>query len=311
MANKPFGTSEKYIRRYRLIIQKQDTAENDFKPTTDAIIIENPIGISFSIERGIYAQVQTMDISIYNLNDVNRDLLFRDVYKRGEFLYIRLEAGYLNMGLSCIFEGFVWSAYSKRVGVNVVTQIKAITNLGASESYVNLTLGNNSTTQDIVDACMEAMPMYSKGTMVFNNQTFPNGVTLADNPITILKKYADVDVYIDMMTVNLLPNSYAISNLGIPKYTLSETNGLLGTPERQDAILTIRMIFEPRIAVGQLITISSSVAPQFNGTFRIFSIHHEGDINDASTGQLITTIKVNVPSQINGAFTSVFGTNYT
>lgn len=288
----------KFNRKYRLTIQLQD---RNGKPTEDVMVIENPIGISFDVKRGIYAEKQTLDINIYNLSTENRDKIFRDLYKIGEFLMVRLEAGYVSLGMSTIFEGFIWSAYSFRQGTNVITQIKGITNLGAHESYVNTTLAAGHTTQDIVDECMKSMPFYDKGAQVFDNKTFSTSTTLLENPISILKKYTDVDVFIDNMRVYILPNNYAVS-IGAVGYTIGDNAGLLSTPRRQDATLTIEMIFEPRIEVGQLITIDSKVAKQFNGTFRVFGLNHKGTINDAEASQLTTTIQCNIGSQLFGAF---------
>jgi hypothetical protein len=83
---------------------------------------------------------------------------------------------------------------------------------------------------------------------------------------------------------------------------IDDNSGLLGVPEHEDAILTVRMIFEPRLVIGQKIEIKSQVAPMFNGQYKIYGIRHEGTISDAVSGKATTTLEMLIGSQVYGKF---------
>ncbi|MBQ0113349.1 MAG: hypothetical protein KBT03_09490 [Bacteroidales bacterium] len=288
-------------RIYRLTVGLQDAKGN---PIDKAIIITNPIGISFNVTRGIYAQRQQLDIDIYNLNDSNRRALFRDVFKNGaneanNFLICVLEAGYEDSGMSVVFAGFVWSCYTKKNGVNAVTHIQANTNLGEQYAAMNVTLKEGQTLTDIYEAAMRTCPYYTTGKASIPDYTFIRPVSIADNAFRILSTYTGKDVFVDLMKVYVLGQQEAVEGY-VPKIDFE--TGLLGAPERQNGVLSVNVIFEPRIVVGQIIEIKSSVAPEFNGQYKVFGITHQGEINDAGGGRLTTRLDMQVGTQIYGGF---------
>lgn len=282
-------------RIYRLTIQLQDDEGN---PIEEAIVITNPIGIQFTVDRGIYAQRQSMEIDIFNLNKEHRRRIFRDKFQ-DQYLMCILEAGYEDIGMAVIFAGFVWSCYSKHEGVNTITHITANTNLGEQYAVVNATLEKGQTVQDVVDACMKAVPYYTTGKQSIPDFTFVKPISIADNAFRILRTYTGKRVYSDLMQVYVLDDDEAIEGY---VEEISDATGLLGTPERKDATLTIKTMFEPRLVVGQIIQIKSAVAPEFNEQCKIFGITHSGVINDAAGGNLTTTIQMNIGSQVFGRF---------
>jgi len=50
------------------------------------------------------------------------------------------------------------------------------------------------------------------------------------------------------------------------------------------------MIFEPRLIVGQLVSIESVTAPQYNKRYKVVSLRHQGMISDSVSGQAVTTV---------------------
>lgn len=282
-------------RIYRLTVGLQDEQGN---PIDEALVITNPIGINFSVDRGIYSQRQSLEIDIFNLNKEHRRKLFRDRFQ-DKYLMCVLEAGYEDMGMAVIFAGFVWSCYSKREGTNTVTHITANTNLGEQYAVVNATLEKGQTIQDVVDACMKSVPYYTTGKQSIPDFTFIKPVSLADNAFRILRTYTGKRVYSDLMQVYVLDDDEAIEGY---VEEITDSSGLLGTPERKDATLTVKTMFEPRLVVGQIIQIKSSVAEEFDGQYKIFGISHRGSINDAAGGKLETIIQMNIGSQVYGRF---------
>ncbi len=288
----------KLNRIYRLTVQLQD---EQGKNINQALEIQNPFTVKFSVDRSIYAGLNSLDIDIYNLSPKNRNLLFQDVYgdRDGNYRNVILESGYQGQGMSVIFNGNVWSAYSKRNGVDVITHIYAIDGLSTQSGMINTTLKSGTTAQEVIQAAAGQLKDLKTGTMNIPDHTFDRPVVLAGNAYKILKTYSDDNVFVDMKTIHIMKPNDAIEGV-IPLIT--DSSGLLATPERQDATLTIRMIFEPRLQIGQLIQVKSEIAPQFDGVYKIYGIKHNGTISDAVAENCTTTIQLQVGSQVFGRF---------
>lgn len=285
----------KLNRTYTLTIQTQDENGN---PTDEALIITNPMTIDFSVDRSIYAGLNSLDITIYNLAPKNRNLLFQDVYGIN-YKNIILEAGYQGQGQTIIFNGNIWSAYSERQGVNVLTKIHAIDGLSSQYSKVNTTLQKGETLQTVINTLSNSMTDLKTGTQAFQDYTFNRPVVLNDNAFRLLKTYTNDNVFIDMKTINIMKPNEVIEGF-VP--LINDASGLLATPQRKDATLSINMIFEPRLLIGQVIEIQSSIAPQFDGQYKIYGLKHSGTISDSIAGQCTTTVQMQVGSQVFGRF---------
>lgn len=285
----------KLNRIYRLTIQTQDTFGN---PTDEALIVENPITIDFSVERSMYAGMNTLDVDIYNLSPDHRNLLFQDVYGIN-YKNVILEAGYEGQGMTVIFNGNIWSAYSQRRGVNILTHIHAIDGLSTQSSLIHTTLQSGSTLQDVIQNLTGAIPDLQNGTQSIPDYTFNRPMVLNGNAYRLLKTYSDNNVFVDMKTINIMKVNDVIEGF-VP--LINDESGLLATPERRDATLTINMIFEPRLLIGQVIEVQSHIAPQFDGQYKIFGLKHSGTISDSVAGQCVTTIQMQVGSQVFGRF---------
>ena len=102
-----------------------------------------------------------------------------------------------------------------------------------------------------------------------------------------------------MKTINIMKPNEVIEGF-VP--LINDASGLLATPQRKDATLSINMIFEPRLLIGQVIEIQSSIAPQFDGQYKIYGLKHSGTISDSIAGQCTTTVQMQVGSQVFGRF---------
>lgn len=285
----------KLNRTYTLTIQTQDEKGN---PTDEALIVTNPMTIDFSVDRSIYAGLNSLDVTIYNLAPKNRNLLFQDVYGIN-YKHIILEAGYQGQGQTIIFNGNIWSAYSERQGVNILTKIHAIDGLSSQYSKVNTTLQKGETLQTVINTLNNSMTDLKTGTQSIQNYTFNRPVVLNDNSFRLLKTYTNDNVFIDMKTINIMKTDDVIEGY-VP--LINDASGLLATPQRKDATLSVTMIFEPRLLIGQVIEIQSSVAPQFDGQYKIYGLKHSGTISDSVAGQCTTTVQLQVGSQVFGRF---------
>lgn len=269
---------------------------------TDAIIVENPLTVNFTVERSIYAGVNSMDIDIFNLAPKTRNLIFQDTYLAvgQNYKQIILEAGYQGMGMSTIFIGNIFNAYSFRRNTDVITHIHALDGgLDTQTANTNVTLAAGTTIKDVVNRISSDFPHLTNGTQNIRDYTFQRPVVLDGNSFQLIKKYTDGQVFIDREEINIMSPVDVIEGF-VP--VIDENSGLLGTPERRNASLSINMIFEPRILIGQVIEVNSRIAPQFDGQYKVIGLRHQGMISDTQAGQCTTNLELFVGTQIFGKF---------
>lgn len=287
------SSGEKLNRQYRLTVQKID--END-NPTNEAIVITNPITIRFSVNRTLFADINSLDVEIYNLAPDTYNQLFYDyfsVYRRT----IILEAGYKGQELSVIFIGDMWSCYTSRQGCDIVTKIHALVGLKSLQMQTDLTLGGISRNKVLTQAANDMMmdiEIYSGEDTKFNRP-----VSLTGNSMGIIQKYSGNHAFIDNGKILVLEDRDAIKG---EVALINDKSGLLGVPKHEDALLTVDMIFEPRIVIGQIIEIQSRIMSEFDGQYKVYGIKHEGIISDAVSGSATTTLEMLVGSKVYGRF---------
>lgn len=283
----------KVNRQYRLIVQNVD--END-NPIEEATVITNPITIKFSVNRTLFADVNSMDIELYNLKPDTYNRLFFDYFNVKRRTII-LEAGYEGQVLSTIFIGDVWTCYTSRQGCDIITKIHAIVGLKSLQARTNVTLRDISRDEVIRTAAKDmGMPVeiYSG-----ENTKFSRPVVLEGNSMGIIQKYSGGNAFIDENKIKILMDRDAIDTGLI---LITDKSGLLGVPEHEDALLTVNMIFEPRIVIGQLIEIQSRIMSAFDGQYKVYGLKHEGIISNAIAGQCTTKLEMLVGSQVYGRF---------
>lgn len=288
ISNKP-----KLNRRYRLTVQ---TVDDNGNPTEGKITIEDPITIRFAVNRTLFADVNAMDIDIYNLAPQTYNQLFFDYFNIKHRTVI-LEAGYEGMEMSILFIGDVWNCYTSRQGSDVITRMHAIVGLKSIPKMSDVTLENISRNQVLSQAANDMaldISIYSG-----EDTKFTRPVTLEGNSFAIIKKYSGDNATIDNNRIIVLDTYDAIEG-EVP--LINDESGLLGVPEHEDALLRVRIIFEPRIIIGQIIEIQSRIAPMFNGQYKVWGIKHEGIISKTVSGEATTTLEMLVGSQVYGRF---------
>ena len=287
------NNQEKVNRKYRLTVQLTDDNDN---PTNKAIVITNPFTLNFNINRSIFAEINGADIEILNLAYNTYRELFWDYYSIGRRTVI-LEAGYDEKNMSVIFIGDLWSCYTSREGTETVTRMHCLVGLKARNIQTDATLANVSRFEILKYAANDM----ALGIKIYSGEDtkLSRPVSISGNSYGILQKYSDQNAFIDNNEIKVLA-PYDTFEGYVP--VIDDNSGLLGVPEHEDAILTVRMIFEPRLVIGQIIEIKSQVAPMFNGQYKIYGIRHEGTISDAVSGKATTTLEMLIGSQVYGKF---------
>lgn len=105
----------------------------------------------------------------------------------------------------------------------------------------------------------------------------------------ILREITGGSFFIDNGVAYILGENEAIP--GEVKVINSES-GLLGTPVREDTILTFEMLFEPRILVGQVVSVQSITEANYNGEYKVTAVKHTGTISESVGGRAVTRLEL-------------------
>lgn len=292
----PISPAKKQQRIYRLTVQDVDEFGFPLKSITVIDSRKTPFTLEFSVKRNLFADVNTLDASIYNLAPDTYNALFFDYFNMKGRTVI-LEAGYETTGLSTIFIGDMWSCYTHRESANTITQMHCIVGLRTMQLHTDVTLAGTSRDRVLAKVASDmnlGLNIYSG-----KDQKFNRPVSLSDNPMKIAQQYSGESAYIDNGKLIILDDIDAIKG-EVP--LINDESGLLGVPKHEDAILSVDIIFEPRMVIGQIIEINSRIHPMFNGQYKVFGIKHEGVISGAEAGRATTTLEMLVGSQIYGRF---------
>ena len=264
---------------YRITVYNQD----------ETITFGYPLTCKFNSQRGTFSKANKCTIDIYNLSPTTRSAIFKDALTldQANWKYIKLEAGW-DGKLFQIFMGKILQCYSSKEGgqVDVVTHIESQP-FDIFESQTSYTFEAGTTYKDaykIIAADLPNVQIDSIGTLegTFQTQTTFNGSTLdCLNTLTGGNTFVDNGVLHTIMSNEVLD---------VPIPLVTDTNGLLATPIRRDATLTIKMLFEPDLVVGQLMEIQSHIQPQYNGQYKVLGFTHDCMISPTQAGQRITTV---------------------
>lgn len=301
---------KKLNRRYRLTIQ--DVDENR-EPINTAVVIENPFTLRFSIDRNIFEQINHGDFEIINLAPDTYNRLFYDYFTINRYFgdqdgtrevgnsfksrIVILEAGYYGMEMSVIFIGDMWSCYTQRRGTETITKIHAIVGLRATSITSDVSFSSTSRNRVLMylaDDMHLKLKLYDVG-----DKEIPRPVVINGNSYANIQKYASGTAFIDNDEIKVLADDKAFEG---DVALINDESGLLGVPNRENGILSVNMIFEPRLEVGQIIEIQSRIAPMFNGQYKVYGLKHEGIISEAEAGRVTTNIQMLVGSQLYGRF---------
>lgn len=271
----------KFGRNYQLTIEGTDGTP---------IVIKPPFTLEFNIVRNNLSSVNNGVIRIYNLAQQTRSLLRHDRNDFGNIRRFYLEAGYGQM-LSTIFAGTMTYAWSVREGVNFVTQVQGFDNGDAFVNgfYDGPPFAAQTPTKTIMQTIIESMPSVSVG--VIGN--YPDSITRAKsysgNCMQILNELSGGGAFIDNGRVNVLGDQEC---LPAQVATISSDTGLLGTPMREERVLTFDMLFEPGLVVGQQINLVSTTGSNFNGQYKVVGVSHRGVISPTVSGEAVTSINL-------------------
>lgn len=253
-----------------------------------AIIIQPPFTINFNVNRSANAAMNTMEISVYNLGKATRYRIQHDRFDFTNYRTVALEAGYGNQ-LSLIFLGSIYEAGSSRSGTNIITNISSRSgfyDIRTTKTYQ--TIAKGATQKQIVKTLLGEFPHIGNQAVIGNagNTALPRAVTINGSTWSALQSLVSpINPIIDNEKAYVLANNEVLpSTDGIPQ--IDVTTGLLETPHRDDAMLTVTTLFEPRVQMLQQLNVVSTIEPAYNGTYKVIGVQHTGTISESESGDL-------------------------
>ncbi len=271
------NASNKFGRTYRLTIDMNDGG--------DAIVVQLPFTLQFTVNRVVNSSLNTCEMDIYNLGPEVRERIFQEPYavRQGT---LTLEAGYDTM--STIYTGTIFSAASRRENTDIITSIECLSgSFDVNTSTVYTTLNKGATLGDIYRFLIGQFKELTIGAVGEFEDKLLSPVTLNGNSWDLLKRYSNDSVFIDNGRVFVLKRNEVVP--GEVQVISSET-GLLGTPTRSGGYLKVHSLFEPGVKLGQEINLNSTIMPIYNGTYSIYGIQHSGIISEAVGGDCRTVL---------------------
>lgn len=262
----------------------------DFEKNVLAVV-EYPITCKFNSQRGTFSNANKCTIELYNLSEDTRTKIFKDALvgdlAERNWKFIRLEAGW-NGTLSQIFYGRILQAYSTKAGgqVDIITRIECLP-FDIFNSQSSYTFAAGTSYKEAYKTMAGDLPNCEIGNTGTLEGTFKTQTTFDGNTMNCLNELTGGNTYADNGVLNTLMSNEVI-DVSVPLIT--DENGLLQTPVRRNATITIKMLFEPSLIVGQLLEIKSATQPQYDGQFKVLGFTHDCMISPTQAGQRITTV---------------------
>ena len=275
------------------------------------------ITMDFEVSRNNLATANTCRLTLYNLSEQTRNLMFRDALDIGKpfdsketgFIetdegleerlknedvdktrnYIELYAGYESTHTDYeIFSGLVLSAYSYKNGVDYITEISGYScNLRDPLTYLSYTVKAGTKVGSVIKnlASQIAGVREVKISEEIANNVFTEDTVIMGTAEDILINQFNYKPFVDNQYLEIFTDRTAIKDDPpvIPSYYF------LSSPRRTQNGVKISIIFEPTLQVGQLVQLGSSIEETYNNTpFVISGFRHSGVISSVRDGMTTT-----------------------
>lgn len=272
---------QKWQRNYILSIQVRDNSWID---------ITLPFTMSFRISRNTNASANTARITVLNLSSDTRLKIYKDKYTFGLYKGIELRAGYgdTKETLPLIFKGNIKQAYSQRNGVDYQTDIECYDGgFAFLNGYTSRSFASGTTDRQIISALIKDLPAVDLGRIGTFDGSLPRGNALEGSTTDLIKSITKSNFFIDNEKAYCLQEEECYRG---NVTEISSASGLMGSPLREETMLTFEMMFEPRLQIGQHVHLTSQTEKLFNGDYKVIGVEHNGTISDAQSGRCVTKV---------------------
>lgn len=288
----------KWLPQYELKVETNPGDKTAANPSGyETITITLPLTLDFEINRQFQAQAQTGDFKIKNLSPHTRDLLYKDWLGYLPQRTVQLRAGYPGF-MPIIFNGWVQNGFSYRNSgeTDTITELHCMDGVyqstnGTPPAQGVPTVGGVSaaTYSQILNNLNASLPGSPPAAIIGNFPTKPvRGLALTGTTWDVVQTLSNNKATIDNGQLKCLQDDEVFQNAQLP--VLNSDTGLLGAPRVSNATIEADFIFEPRVTLGQIIVLQSSVNRIFNGEFKVMGFVHRGTISGAVDQERITTM---------------------
>lgn len=252
--------------------------------STESIVIDGGLTISFDLTKTITSEPNEATISIVNLNQSTRNLITDKKYNR-----ILLNAGYGD-DMRTLFVGYIDEVENRKDSTDITT---TMTCSDGSKDYrearTAVTVKKGQSDKEIVKEVLKDMPNTETGIQEYKKETkLPRGKTLVGNSRDILKTVAknqDANWSIQDGKLLILPKTSALANN--EGFLIQEGTGMLGSPQKTSDGLEVRCLLNNIMRVGQLCRVASRIK-EMSGDFKIVKIQMKGSNKGGDFTNILT-----------------------
>ena len=274
------------------------TGAGPIAKATRSIVIKPPYTIEFDVRREFSASSQTATIRIENLAQKTRDVIYKDPFSVGLYAEVQLQAGYQNQYLPVIFRGTIlWAQSHREAQKNMVTEISAQDGgFAMANSYTSATIGPSQSVTDAISVLNADLFGVSPTPIIGSIPQGPLGLrtTLLVGPtFSLIQNILPLgfSATIDTNQLKVLADTDAL-NFGSSVFLIEAATGLLDPPVREGFGISCKMLFEPRVTIGQHVQLVSEDNPMFNGDYQVKGVSHNAIISPTKNGPATTSLEI-------------------
>lgn len=240
---------------------------------SESIQISN-LRVKFSIQHSHDKKPNHAKISVINLNPTHRNLITNRQYNK-----IALSVGYGSVDdCRLIYAGQISKPHNERRGLDFYTVMECDDGATAYRTaFMNVTLAAGSTHSDVLNQCIETMGDVQPGVVgVDGDVTLSRGRTCYGMTRHILSQVAghhNADWSIQNGSLMMLTTEYCLPDDAV---VLSQSSGMIGSPQVTDNGIEVSCLLNPALQVGGLIRIDS-ILDEYDGDYKIVALDISGD----------------------------------
>lgn len=258
--------------------------------TSEAVVIRPPLTLQFNIVRNTLASMNTANLTVLNLTEKTRRKIFHDRYDTKTYRRVVLKAGYGD-NAPIVFRGQIRMANSVRQRTDWMTNIECFDGGDAVlNGFSSRTFPANTEKKDIIKTMMADMPHLVGFQIGDLTDKTSRGMPVAGNTWEQINGMLSEDehAFIDQERAIVKKHNECLKG---EIAVIKADTGLLETPRRQDARLDVKVLFEPSVAIGQIIELQSAETV-YNGQYEVLGFTHAGQISEAACGEATTTLNL-------------------
>ena len=239
----------------------------------ESIIIDH-LRVTFSIKKTLSSNPNAAEISIYNLNDSNRNLIATKQYH-----LLELSVCYKDDMLRLIFCGDIINVENKLNDKDIITVLRCGDGYKAfTEKTIIKTVAKGQTDNDLLNEAANSFGIQKGSINLPNDRVLPRGKVMMCDTREVMHEIAinqDADWFIQDGQLFVIPKNKGLANN--EGWVISRTTGMIGIPQKNNEEVEVKTLCNPHYKVGSLVRIESRVS-ECNGDYKIKSIEHNGDL---------------------------------